>query len=166
MTNQETNNRIETVCFTGHRELNRQDAFIIPGKLKKTLEALILRGATHFRAGGAMGFDTVAALCVLELKEKFPRIKLDLILPCQDQTALWHNDSMVDVYRRILTLASSVTYTAERYHAGCMYARNRSLVQGSQVCVAYLTQSRGGTAYTYGYALSQGLEVINIAEEL
>jgi hypothetical protein len=45
-----------------------------------------------------------------------------------------------------------------------MHERNRRLVDGSQVCIAYLTESRGGTAFTYNYALTKNLEVINIAE--
>lgn len=34
------------------------------------------------------------------------------------------------------------------------------------LCVAYLTQSGGGTAYTVEYANKHGLKVINIAKNL
>ena len=157
------NKIIETVCFTGHRTITRDDALYLPTKLKIQLKELILRGAVHFRAGGAMGFDTVAALCVLELKEEFPHIMLDLMLPCKDQTKLW-NDTSVDVYNYILKNASSVDYVCDHYTNWCMMERNRRLVDGSQLCIAYLKQSSGGTAYTYSYALKHGVEVLNIAE--
>ena len=155
---------ITTVCFTGHRNIDKKDAFLIPSELKKVLESLISQGARRFKAGGAMGFDTVAALCVLELKEKYPDITLELMLPCRDQTRGW-NDDCQKVYEYIRAHSSRVEYVTDSYTNWCMHERNRRLVNGSQVCIAYLTESRGGTAYTYAYALEKGLEVINIAEK-
>ncbi len=155
--------KIEAVCFTGHRFIRRSNALLIPTKLKGVLETLIERGAYRFRAGGAIGFDTVAALCVLELREKYPHIKLELILPCRDQTKSW-SEQEKQIYNYILSQASTVEYVTDRYTPWCMHERNRRLVNGSQVCIAYLTESRGGTAYTYSYAIKKGLEVINIAK--
>ena len=159
------NNKIETVCFTGHREMSHNGA-MISIKLKALLRQLIARGATHFRAGGAMGFDTLAALCVLELQEEFPHIKLDLMLPCPDQTKYWDKDS-IKVYDYIMSKASSAVYVSEKYTSFCMMQRNRRLVDGSQVCIAYLTKSldsKGGTPYTFGYAIKNGFETYNVAE--
>lgn len=155
--------KISTVCFTGHRNINKDMAIHIPSTLKKAIESLILRGATSFRAGGAMGFDTVAALCVLELKEFYPSITLDLILPCRDQTNGWDREN-IRAYNYVLSRADSVQFLYDSYRAGCMHDRNRALVDGSDVCIAYLERSVGGSAYTYTYALKAGLEVINIYE--
>ena len=47
-----------------------------------------------------------------------------------------------------------------------MAKRNRHLVDNSSVCVAYLTRSGGGTAYTVEYAKKHGLKIINIAKNL
>ncbi len=157
-------NKISTVCFTGHRTIPYKEAILIPTALKAELETLIKQGAVNFRAGGAMGFDTIAALCVLELQEKYPHIKLDLFLPCKDQTKLWTKESIA-VYHYILSKASSINYACEHYTSWCMMTRNRKLVEGSQVCFAYLSKSSGGTAYTYNYALKKGLTVINISEK-
>lgn len=156
-------NELETVCFTGHRHIARQKALMIPRALKTLLEELIIKGACRFRAGGAMGFDTIAALCVLELQEKHPGISLDLILPCRDQTKLWDEPNRA-VYTHILSAASSVEYVTDHFTSWCMHERNRRLVDGSQICIAYLEHSGGGSAYTYGYALEKGLEVINLHE--
>ena len=46
---------------------------------------------------------------------------------------------------------------------GCMYKRNRHLVDHSGICVCYLTKDSGGTAYTVRYARTHGLEIINLA---
>lgn len=158
-------NKVNTVCFTGHREIPKKEAILIPTALKAELETLIKRGAVNFKAGGAMGFDTIAALCVLELKEKYPHINLQLCLPCRDQTKFWPKEC-IEVYNYILSKASDVNYTCEHYTSWCMMARNRKLVEKSQVCIAYLSRSTGGTAFTYEHALKNGLQVINIYEKI
>ena len=156
--------KIDTVCFTGHREIDNADAVNIPTRLKALIVNLISRGATKFRAGGARGFDTIAALCILELKaDGYPQIELELKLPCRDQTKRW-NENDCKVYNYIMSQASSVEYVIDHYTSWCMHERNRRLVSGSDVCIAYLKNSKGGTASTYALALSKGLEVINIAE--
>lgn len=157
--------KINTVCFTGHRTIPRYEALQIPSALKAELEVLIKNGAVNFRAGGAIGFDTIAALCVLELKEKYPHIRLELFIPCKDQTKFWPRDS-IEVYNYIFSKASYVNYTSEHYTQWCMMARNRKLVDGSQACIAYLSKSTGGTAYTFDYALKNKLNVINIYEKI
>ena len=156
---------IRTVCFTGHRDIPRKDAIAMPSLLKSTIEELIVRGAKIFRAGGAMGFDTVAALCVLELREKYPEITLHLILPCKDQTNGW-NETNLRAYKYVLENASSVEYVTDTYTKGCMHERNKRLVNGSDVCIAYCRRESGGSAYTLSYAESKGLETINICNKL
>ena len=154
-----------TVCFTGHRRISYSDAMKLPALLETVLTDLIQRGAVTFRTGGAIGFDTVAALKVLELRETHPHIRLELILPCRNQTDRWE-DTAVRTYQYILERADRHRFLFDTYFDGCMLERDRRLVDGSDVCVAYCASSRGGTAYTYTYALREGLEVINLHEML
>ena len=154
-----------TVCFTGHRQIDAQHMMALPALLKAEIAKQIEAGATHFRAGGAIGFDTLAALCVLEQKKKYPHIKLDLMLPCRDQDAAWSEQDR-HAYRFVLSQADSVVYVRERYSEGCMLERDRRLVEGSDVCVAFLTKSKGGTAYTAGQALKGGLEFVNLFDAM
>ena len=155
--------KIKTVCFTGHRSLPAEEIPEISKRLENTLITLIEQGYCYFGAGGALGFDTLAAQIILRLQEHYPQIRLILVLPCRDQTRGWPQDS-VDIYEDIKHRAGKVTYTAENYFRGCMQKRNRHLVDGSSVCVCYLTKSTGGTAYTVNYARRMGLRVINIAQ--
>ena len=150
-----------TVCFTGHRQIAYKDAVRLPSLLEQVLADLIERGATTFRAGGAMGFDTAAALKVLELRERYPHIRLELILPCRNQTERW-DGAAIRTYQYILERADSHRFLFDAYFDGCMLERDRKLVEGSDVCVAYCNRSRGGTAYTFTHALRAGLEVINL----
>ena len=123
--------------------------------------SLIDKGVLFYGAGGALGFDTIAAESVLELKEKYPQIKLILVLPCKDQTSGWY-DSDVKKYNEILSRADKVVYTSERYYDGCMLKRNRYLVDNSGYCICYLKRNTGGTAYTVNYARQLGVFVYNI----
>lgn len=137
----------------------------LPQLLERQIEALYERGARYFRAGGAIGFDTLAALKILECRERLPDLQLHLFLPCRNQAAKWDLASR-RVYNYILSRADTVDYTAEKYEQGCMLARDRKLIQGGDVCLAYCSKNKGGTYYTFSYAQRLGLEVINLSELL
>lgn len=47
-----------------------------------------------------------------------------------------------------------------------MHRRNRHLVDNSSACITYLTETKGGTAYTVDYATKRGLTVFNIADRI
>lgn len=152
-----------TCCFTGHRALPPEERGAIAYQLERTVIMLIQAGIRFFGAGGARGFDTLAAQTILKLRRKYPHIKLILVLPCLSQTQGWRDED-IKVYESIKTAADKVTYTSEKYTQGCMHKRNRHLVDHSSICVCYLTEDRGGTAYTVNYAKKQGLTVINLAD--
>ena len=59
-----------TVCFTGHREISADKRKDVLKALAKTVGELYLQGYRTFCAGGALGFDTLAAAVVLVLKKK------------------------------------------------------------------------------------------------
>ena len=151
----------KTVCFTGHREIAFGQKKNVAERLKESVEKLILDGYCYFGAGGALGFDTLAAQCVLSLKEQYPHVKLILVLPCINQTKGW-NKNDIDIYEEIKNKADKVVYTSQEYSKGCMFKRNRHLVDCSSVCVAYLTETTGGTAYTVNYAKQKNIRVINL----
>ncbi len=153
-----------SVCFTGHREIPEAQRALLKEALRRTLRALAEGGTRRFLAGGALGFDTMAAQAVLDLREEFP-VRLVLVLPCKNQTRGW-KDGDTALYENILSRADEVIYTSETYFSGCMHLRNRRLVDESEACIAYLTSDRGGTAYTVRYAERQGVEVVNLAELL
>ena len=154
--------RGKTACFTGHRKIPPEKKSEISRRLKTTLIRLIEEGYVCFGAGGALGFDTLAAQCVLSLKNQHPHIKLILVLPCITQTKGW-SENDIAIYEEIKSQADKVVYTSREYSRGCMFKSNRHLVDCSSVCVAYLTQEKGGTAYTVNYAKEHGLTFYNIA---
>ena len=149
------------VCFTGHRKMLPHNVCEAVELLEKRIEELSALGEMEFRAGGAIGFDTIAALCVLTARESHKNIKLHLILPCRDQTRGW-SDADVEKYNYILSHADKVSYSCEAYTPYCMHKRDRELVDGADLCIAYCGSDRGGTAYTVDYANKCGVKVENI----
>ena len=59
--------RAETVCFSGHRAGVDLRLPALQRRLDKEIEQLIVRGITRFLVGGALGFDTLAALAVINV---------------------------------------------------------------------------------------------------
>ncbi len=51
----------KTCCFTGHRKIPGDELPQIKTKLKNTIIELINNGVIYYGAGGALGFDTLAA---------------------------------------------------------------------------------------------------------
>lgn len=152
----------ETCCFTGHRKIPPEQLDVMAQRLEETILACINDGYKYFGAGGALGFDTIAALKIIELRDRFPQIKLILVLPCRSQTRGWKKED-IDTYEMIKLNADKVVFTSDEYFNGCMQKRNRHLVDCSTRCICYLTDNKGGTAYTVNYARKKEIDVINIA---
>lgn len=155
--------REQTCCFTGHRQIPQGEQAEIIARLERTIINLNQKGVRFYGAGGALGFDTLAAKTVIHLRESCPSIKLILVLPCLTQTRGWRPGDIAE-YERIKAQADKVVYTGQEYTRDCMHKRNRHLVDNSSVCICYLRKGSGGTAYTVGYAKKQGLKIINIAD--
>lgn len=155
--------RSETCCFTGHRQIPPGERAKIVERLEYTIVELYQKGVRYYGAGGALGFDTLAAQTVIRLRESCHRMKLILVLPCLTQARKWAPEDVAE-YERIKAQADKTVYTSRQYTPDCMFRRNRHLVDHSGVCVCYLTKDSGGTAYTVQYAEKHGLKVINIAQ--
>ena len=151
-------------CFTGHRAFY-DNVGELATILNVLLDNLITQGYTVFKAGGAIGFDMFAAEAVLQKKENGRNVRLEMVLPCPKQDAPWNSVNKAR-YQRILSLADSIEYIADSYSPNCMHIRNRRLVDGSALCIAYCKRAQGGTAYTCRYAKNNGVQIINLASYL
>ena len=148
----------KTCCFTGHRSIAPQELKAVTVETANAIVSMIERGVDTFLSGGAVGFDLLAARLILRAKDTYPQIKLKMVLPCRDQTAKWGRSDRA-MYELVLSQADEIEYTSETYHRGCMLLRNRRMADQSDFCIAYLTHSGGGTAYTVDYCNTHGVEV-------
>lgn len=135
--------REQTACFTGHRTIPPQQLEDLAQRLRAAVEDAIRRGYRYLGAGGALGFDTLAAQTVLELKEIYPHIRLILVLPCLSQAERWSREQQ-QTYEAIKAQADKVVYTSQGYHRGCMHVRNRHLVTTAVCASATLPSPRAG----------------------
>ena len=155
----------KTCCFTGHRKIPQARLPLLRERLENTVRRLIEeRGTVNFIAGGALGFDTLAAECVLSLKKEYPKINLLLALPCPEQDTRWRKEDR-ERYAKILSECDKYIYISERYTPSCMHERNRFLVDHSSFCIAYRQEGKqGGTAYTLEYAKQKAIPYVNLFE--
>ncbi len=152
---------MKTCCFTGHRQVPPPEQKELKVRLEQELRKLIDAGFTTFHAGGALGFDTLAAVWVLRLKKEFPHIRLCIDVPHRGQELRWKPEFQ-EVYRKILMHADEVNVLSESYTSGCMHARNRYMVDRSDCVIAYVRKTSGGSFYTMAYAMEKGVEVIRV----
>lgn len=150
-----------TCCFTGSRSLKKEDYQNISELVKKEVVSLYQKGITNFICGGALGFDTIAAITVINLKTVCPDIKLHLALPCQNHFSMW-SDSEIAQFKTISKHSDSIKYVSQQYQKYCMFKRNRYMIDNSAHCISYSTKSKGGTAYTVNYANQKNIPVTEL----
>ena len=141
-------------AFTGHRSSFEG---IDAEKLKERIASLAEEGFDTFYCGMALGFDMLCAKAVLELKEKFP-VRLIACVPCADQSKRYP-PAQKRRYEALLAAADERVVLHEKYVDGCMFERNRYMVDRSEAVVAFLRRQRGGTFYTVQYARRRGKKI-------
>lgn len=153
---------MKACCFTGHRIIKITPELV--QRLKDTIETMIEKGVTDFYNGGACGWDLLCAEKVIDLKTKYPDIKLHLLLPCppKEQTKGWNKDQIVR-YNNVLQVADSVTVISGHYSQDCIKQRNKMLVNLSECCICYCSNTRSGTGQTIRFAKEKGIEIINLS---
>ena len=154
---------MKSICFTGHRRL-LGDVETLSQRLYKELEKEIIGGAEYFYAGGAIGWDFIASVTVIKLREVYHHIKLHLVLPCspQEQSAAWSEQERRD-YDRIRSAANTIEQTSEHFTQNCMKLRNARLVELAEKCFCYYNpnRNRSGTGQTVRMAQRKGIEIVN-----
>ena len=149
----------KTCCFTGHRILASD---LCKDTLVRGIEYVIAQGVDTFICGGAIGFDTLCAQAVLEIKKKYSHISLHIYAPCNNQSQNWSAKDK-GIYQKILEQADFVDMPKKPYFNGCLQMRNYKMVDSSAFCICYMTNPRSGTGQTFRYATKCGLTVFNLA---
>lgn len=151
-----------TAFFTGHRLLPHENRELAEAVFNSIAEAYE-NGYRRFISGCALGFDTIAAIQTIRLRDRFPDVRLSLAVPCPTQADRW-NDAQRRQYADLLEQADEKTVISPFYYQGVMLTRNRFMADQSSLCICYLNRYRGGTAFTVRYALHQGnIRIINLA---
>ena len=135
-----------SVSFTGHRHIT--DYKLISERLKSTIKLSYDMGIRFFYAGGAVGFDILAAENVLNLKSEFLDMVLIVVVPFPEQYKFFNGDNKKR-YFNILDKADEVITISEKYTNIAYLKRNDYMVSHSNQLIAFWDRkSKGGTSYT------------------
>lgn len=148
---------MKRVALTGHRTLGKDFSVKV---LENTLVELMSEGADTFYCGMAMGFDLLCGEMLCEMKEG-SGIRLIACIPCADQSAMFSKAALRQ-YQRVFENADEHIILHDRYTSGCMFERNRYMVDHSDVVLAYLRTQKGGTFYTVEYAKKKQKPILYI----
>lgn len=150
----------KTAFFTAHR-FNYIPKLRLPAIekecrsfLRDAIDSAIYNDYDTFLNGGALGGDTWAAEEVLDMKKKYPHIKLIICEPYWGRYMTWSQDNQ-ERYLRICRAANSiVTVNNEPYERWKMHARNNWMVDRSTLGIALLRSDvrEGGTFNCTTYA--------------
>ncbi len=159
--------REHTCCFTGHRDISEAACPDIEERISFAVRRMLEKGVTCFCFGGAVGFDTLAAECVLRMRDEgLAAVSAVLIVPYDGyHEARDRSPQERARYLGLLPRFDAVLSTRPSPSRWMFWERDRDLVDRSAYCIAYLTRPDSGTGYTVRYAEKKGLSVINIAGE-
>ena len=156
--------KANTCCFTGHRNIRKEDENMVKAKIREQVLIQMENGISTFMVGGAVGFDMLAAEVLLDLREKEGKeIRLVSALPYLAWREKWPEEEK-DREDRILEKSDEILVSADEYSRHSYLDRDRRMVDSSAVCIAYCARKSGGTAYTVRYAMRKGLQIINLAD--
>lgn len=159
----------KTCAFTGYRPskmpwgYDETDARCVEFRfrLREALEYLIGQGYTDFMSGGALGFDQMAARIVLSLREKYPWIRLIMVIPFDGQADKWSQEQR-ERWLSIIEASDKVIHISHSYDKGVFFKRNHYLVENADLLLAAFDGRPGGTAGTVAYAKRHGVRVVRI----
>ncbi len=156
-----------TCFFSGHRILEKKEAQLMKSLLREEILNKINDGVARFIAGGAIGFDALAAEQVIDIKKDYPDVKLVLYLPCKNHFSKWTKKD-IERFNEIKQQADEIKYIYEgKYISGCMQMRNNTMVKDSDCGIVYLAKRRGsGSAQTVKFAKEKGIPFVNIVDEI
>lgn len=157
--------KMETCCFTGHRDIPPGLIPSLTEVVKGQIKALFSQGVIYYGVGGAVGFDTLAAEVLFELRVEHPQIKVILVYPFNGFDSRWQEGQRMR-YRALLPKYDKRVCVSQTPGRDAYLMRDRHLVDCSAHCIAFCSRSYGGTAYTMRYARENGRQVYNLAERI
>ncbi|MBR5528442.1 MAG: hypothetical protein IKV97_05500 [Clostridia bacterium] len=148
-------------CFAGHSEL--YDTEGIYKSLLSVLEDLIItHGINEFHVGNYGAFDKLCAGAVRALKEKYPDVRLYLVIPYITTRINRDKDFYKSNYDGILVADIPQNTPKKMQILKC----NMYMVKNSDILVCCVKHSFGGAAKTLEYARRRkNIEIINLCAQ-
>ncbi len=148
-------------CFAGHSNICQTDD--IYDSLIKLVEKLIAtESVSEFWVGNYGDFDGLSAKAVRSLKEKYPDIKLNLVIPYLTSGINEYREVYYKKYDNIL-MAALPKNTPKKFQ---ILKCNEYMVNSSDFLVCYVKHGWGGAAQTVEYARrKKHIKIYNLSQE-
>ncbi len=144
-------------CFAGHSKL--YGSVNLETLLYSKCEELILQTqVTCFWVGNYGSFDSLSAHTVQILKQKYPQIKLELILPYITNEINENKEFYYQNFDSIL-LANIPESTPAKFK---ILKCNEYMIDKSDFLIAYVNHTFGGAAKTFEYAQKKNIKICNL----
>jgi len=146
-------------CFTGHSYI--KDITLKEKIKKKAIELIENAAVNEFWVGNYGDFDNYVASAIRDLKEYYPDIQLNLIIPYLTKDINEYKELYYKKYDHII-MADMPLNTPQRYK---IIKANQFMIDNCEHLICYIEHSWGGAAKTLEYAQNKhNLEIYNLAE--
>jgi uncharacterized phage-like protein YoqJ len=149
------------ITFCGHKDIS--DRQLILNKLIETLEPYF-KGETSltFYCGGYGDFDSYASEAIDILRKKYPKVKAEKIFVTPYITSAYQEriNDMKKFYDEVVYPPLEnvpLKFAISR--------RNEWMVENSDIVIAYVKYSWGGSAKTLAYAKRKHKQIINFSNQ-
>lgn len=145
------------ICmFCGHKDIFNE--YKISEKITDNLIDLIENKKVHtFYSGGMGNFDKLCEKCVRKLKNKYPVIRLCLIIPYMSKKILQNSEYYYQMYDEI-----SEPDLGDVFYKRAIEKRNRWMVDNSDYIISFVFRDYGGAYNTLKYAIKKDVQIIDI----
>jgi hypothetical protein len=153
---------IFTVSFFGHREISNPTE--IENRLERVIRDLIERKEyVEFLVGRDGEFDQLVSSTIRRVTTVYcyGNSSHVLVLPYMKAEYRDNERSFLEYYDEVEVCAES----SSAYYKSAILIRNRSMVDRSDLVVCCIQRKSGGAYKTVQYAIQNGVEVCNLAEE-
>lgn len=151
-----------TVSFFGHREV--EDFLAIEQRVETLVRKLLQeKEYVEFLVGRNGEFDQLAASTILRLKRLIGGNNSALVLILPYMTAEFaNNQASFESYYDEIELSEAA---AGKHFKAAIQARNREMIDRSDLVICYITHKSGGAYRSIQYAKRQDKKIINAADD-
>ena len=157
--------KIENCCLIGHSLIKHLEVY---DRLKNAIEQFIIGGCKHFIVGQHGEFDEYAKSCLLDLKIKYPDIRIEIVMrsprymgaPKNSDPELFYPDMLKEPFDYLMYNIEDVYYKARIDFC------NKRMIDDCDAVICYIdkTQIHSGAKRAYNYAKRQNKYVYNILQ--
>ena len=156
--------KAKTCCFIGHQNLRDYDIGKMKIALEEQINKLIEDGVEYFISSCRRGFETLAALKVIEIqRKKFYDSNLLIISPYDEEKKDWVKNWSkrdMDTYEYIRKHAKGEYIATSESYGNLLGAHKDIIDLSTHVLVAFEGGDLGAIAGAVGYAIIKNKEII------